>query len=308
MDDRQQQIREGAGLEESRLNTEFIDFLKKYSTHVLVVIAVIAFGFFGWNKYKESRENALTAAFSELDSAASASKPENLLAVAEDHAGKASVAELARLYAADLYLNATRSGLKLGAELDPQTGLPTSDADVLDDATAEQYLTRAAEIYDAVVGRTTGRADQIQFTVGGLFGLAAVAESRGKFDDARSYYERIKSVSSESVAEFGKRAQERIDSLAQLASLPTLYHESDLPKTKAVEAPGNLIPLPGPPPGLDPNAPAGPPSTTLETTPISLPGATPETPAPAQSPAEKPADNPAPAPAPTPPANPPPAR
>ena len=40
MDERQTQIRQGAGLEESRINTEFLDFLNKWSSPVLIVIGL----------------------------------------------------------------------------------------------------------------------------------------------------------------------------------------------------------------------------------------------------------------------------
>ncbi len=300
MDDRQTQIREGAGLEESRLNTEFIDFLKKYSTHALVVIAVIAVGFFGWNKYTEAKENAIASAFSELEAAAEAGKPENLLAVAEDHAGRASIAELGRLYAADLYLNAVRNGLKLGTTFTPEGQLEIQ-SDILDERTTEEYLTKANEIYDAVVNRTSGKADQVQFHVGGLFGLAAVAESRGKFDDAKAQYERVKTVAGEAIPEFAKRAQARIDSLGQLASLPKLYRQQELPQAKPAAAPLNLIPMESPPAGIEPVGPPSVPAPTLVTPPITI---TP-VPDPAQPPAATPpASTP---PATTPPATPPPA-
>jgi hypothetical protein len=42
MDERQTQIRERAGLEEARYNQDFIEFLRRFGTPILMVAAVIA--------------------------------------------------------------------------------------------------------------------------------------------------------------------------------------------------------------------------------------------------------------------------
>ena len=44
MEERQTQIREGAGLEESKLNVEFIDWLQRWSTPILLLVAGAALG------------------------------------------------------------------------------------------------------------------------------------------------------------------------------------------------------------------------------------------------------------------------
>jgi hypothetical protein len=315
MDERQRQIREGAGLEESRLNVEFIDFLKKWSSPALVVVALLALGYFGLQKLKEHRHQSLEAAFAELESAMDSASPTALLAVAENHAGQAAVAEMARLYAADVYLNSARAGLAPGATVDAN-GKPRDPADLLTPEQIEQQLARAAELYQAVVDRTSSMPDQVQHTIGGLYGLAAVAESRQKPDEARSYYQRIVSIAQEAgLPEDVARAQGRIDTLSQLTSLPRLYNSTDL-------AAGKLTPVSGPPGTspfdiapvgpIDVNAqPAGPaPATDAKTpdapatppAPAPTPaGDKPPVPAPAAPPAAEKPGEPAPSPPPTPP-------
>ncbi|MBC7771358.1 MAG: tetratricopeptide repeat protein [Pyrinomonadaceae bacterium] len=314
MDERHQQIRENAGLDESKLNQDFIEFVKKYTTPVVVLVLVVVAGFWGWNKYTASRERAIATAFGELESAQKAGKPENLLAVAEQHAGYPGIAEMARLYAADAYLDCFRSGVKPMSPLDDQ-GRPTFPEDVLDEKGLEDYLSQAHRIYDAVVNRTSSHKDQVQFTVGGLFGLAAVAESRSKSDEAKALYERIKSVAGTTMPEFAEVAEKRLQTMGLLADLPKVYKSEQIPVAKPAEMPaGGLVPLPGPPPGFDvpandgapiPAEPAGPPVAVPPTTPPATPPASPAQPEP--TPEDKPAETPAPATPPA-PASPPPGK
>lgn len=313
MDQRQQQIRENAGLDESKLNQEFIDFIKKYSTHAVVAILVIVASFWAWNKYSASRERAMAAAFAELESAQAAGKPENLLAVADQHVKYPAISEMARLYAADAYLDCFRSGVKPMSPLD-DTGKPKFPEDALDEEGLQKHLGEAKRIYDAVVNRTSAKKDQVQFTVGGLFGLAAVAECGNKPDEAKAYYERIKSVASTVMPEFVDVAEKRMQSLSTLASLPRVYRSEEIPVAKPAEMPaGGLVPLPGPPPGIEgpstdavppaadpagpPAAPAPTPPSTSPTPPVTPPAATPPagTTPPAPKPEEKPKEEPKPA-------------
>src|SRR5437868_5931135 len=97
MEDRQKQIREGAGLEESRLNTEFIDFLKKYSTPILVVIAVAAGGYAGFNYLQKQRDLARDHAFVQFEAALGSHNPKSLTAVADENSSRGAVAPMARL-------------------------------------------------------------------------------------------------------------------------------------------------------------------------------------------------------------------
>ncbi len=41
MDERQEQVQVGAGLQESRLNTDLINWLNKWGSHILSVVALI---------------------------------------------------------------------------------------------------------------------------------------------------------------------------------------------------------------------------------------------------------------------------
>ena len=192
MDERQAQIRERAGLEESRLNLEFIDWLRKWGTPILIAAALLAGAFTVRERYQKSKSAEVDSAFQELEAARAGgnASPDALLAVADDFEGVRAVSILARLEAADAYMDAVRRGTKPGAPVDAQGAL-TSAEDVLNDADRDQFLTKAEALYKQVEGETSSNPSQVPLTLGTLYGQAAVVESRGDYDAARGFYERV---------------------------------------------------------------------------------------------------------------------
>lgn len=239
MDERQQQIRERAGLEESRLNQDFIDWLRKWSPWILGACAVAAVGYAGWNRYQQAQEQRVEAAFQELEAvrASTNPSPESLLEVAEAHTVGA-VPILARLAAADTLLDSVRRGVRAGASVNADGTLANAE-DELKGEEREQLLTRAAEQYQWVVDRTSADSSQAVHTIGALYGLAAVAECRAKFDDAKATYQRIIDVSEK--AGFGPHASVAKDRLAGLDALATL---DPAPPKAQVPAPLDTTPKP----------------------------------------------------------------
>jgi hypothetical protein len=228
MEDRQRQIREGAGLEESRLNTEFIEFLKKFSTPLLLCIAVIAGGYFFYNKYKAQREKAIDDAYAQLDAAAQSRNPASLLRVADEH-NRGAVAPLARLTAADLALEASRTGVPSGTELDKDGKLP-ADVQTL---TAEQRageVKTAEGLYKQVFDELSGQPVHTDLTLIALHGLAACAESRGDLEAAKGFYQQIiDRANAADLGEWAKRAEGLKNTVDTLKDSPRLYSQAELP-------------------------------------------------------------------------------
>lgn len=277
-------IREGAGLEESRLNREFIDLLKKYLTPALMVVALAALGYAGWQRYKQYQAAALDRAWVELSDALETRNPTTLTAVAEEHTGIRGVPELARLTAGDVLLESVYRGVVPGAELDAD-GRAKNPDDVLTPEKREAQLGRAAEQYQRVVDLAAGKTRLQLHAINARFGLAAVAESRGQKDEAKKQYEQI-----EAASELVGMPALRDVAKQRLGSLDTVKGEVKL-LTESQVATKSPLPWPPPQPGQVPAqaAPAAPPVVIPM-----LPPEAPSTPAPAPAPA--PANEPAKAP------------
>lgn len=305
MDERQQRIREGAGLEESRLNQEFIEFLQKWSMPLLVVIAAVAVGYAAWGKFKQARVDKTNAAFHDLEAASATNNPspESLKRVADDYEGVASVSHLARLAAAEQYMRTVRSGVKPGVELMPDGTFAKPD-DALSDQDTAFSLAQAKSLYQKIYDDTAPAPGKELLTISALYGLAAVAEAKKDSTEAQSLYLKLADLADKSAyPAHSSIARTRITQLDQIAKDIPLYDRADLPTMpwELVGPPAPPDPAPQPPAleGQGPPAPTDTPLTTPATTPPQptpdQPTPTPTTPIPAPTPpAVPPADPPPP--------------
>jgi hypothetical protein len=226
MDERQAQIKEGAGLEESRVNQELIDFLQKWSTPVLLVIAVISGGYFLYNQYQVRELRKKDEAFAQLGQIESTASPSpfSLTAIADEFDGVASVSELALLRAAEIHLNAVRSGI------DPTAEDITAEEAQLSDEDIAFHLEQAGTYYQRVADRVAGDTERGLFAVNAAFGLAAVAESAGDFDLARERYGKAESLATQfGYTPLATVASELASTVGEARDV-TLYERSELPR------------------------------------------------------------------------------
>lgn len=280
MDERQQQIRERAGLEESRLNQDFVDFLQKYGTPLLLAVALLAVGYSLWNRYQKGEDTKVAAAFAALEAARAGDNPspDTLISVAEEHAGRGAVPILARREAADIYLDCVARGIKPGSVVNADGTLATEDDAIKTPEEREELLKQAEASYQWIVDNTQADTGKAQHTMAGLYGLAAVAECRSEWDKAKGYYEGVVALAKQKgYGNHESTAQKRIDTLGALATMEPL-------PTKA------QVPAPIPPP-----APPAPEVTMPEMTPVDAPPGLPvPSPTPEQTPAPAPVTPPVP--------------
>lgn len=298
MDERQQQIRERAGLEESRLNVELVEFLRKWSTPILLVIAAAALAFFGWQKLQQAQINKVNRAFAEFEAASEVAQPspDSLKAVAVATRGVKGVPMLARLSAADAYLDAVRKGVVVGAML-KQDGGVEKPQDVLTDEQRAGYLKEAELLYGEVLAEAGTAEPQALYAVGAIFGMAAVSECRGDVDDARRKYESAETQAQ--AAGFGPLAEvarKRIENLPKIEKPVRMYAAAELPKL-----PWEMPPIPMPGAGdqpLQPLPPGAVPAQPESGVGSDAPKPAEEAPKPEGGEPKPPGDQPAPAPAP----------
>jgi len=226
------QIREGAGLEEARYNVEFIEWLRKWSGPLLVVIAVVAGGYALRQNLQGRAKAKIEAAFSEYEAArqGTSPNPDSLVAIADQYSGVGAIAYMARLDAADVYLDCVRRGIKPGASVQPD-GTLASVEDELKESERDGILAKAREHYQWVVDKAGKDPVLAIQAIGGLYGLAAVAESKSDNATAKTYYERI--IAAAEAAKFPRHvtvAKQRIASLETLATLDPIPLRSSVPK------------------------------------------------------------------------------
>ncbi len=235
MDDRQTKIREGAGLEDSRINQEFLDFLNKWSSPVLLTLAVGALVWAGL-QWLERKENArIDQAFSELEAATAGGNPSptSLTTIADDYVGVRSVPELAKLTATDLYLRAFTVGIEPGAQFDTITRQVTNPEDILTPDRRTMYLDLAEKTAKEVLAMSEGKPGKSIFAMQALTRLAAVEEGKRNFDAAAGFYARLKSLAEQekypTVVSFADARTANLDSLKLVGELPTNEQVPPLP-------------------------------------------------------------------------------
>ena len=246
MDERQQQIKAGAGLEESRINQDLIDFLQKWGSWILMALAVAALIYAGMGWLERQREAKVNEAFAALEGARAGANPspDALRRVADEYEGIKSVAELARLESADVILDAVRVGVRPGAQINADGSLE-SDTELLTDDDRSRYLDQAESLYAAVLDATREKPGKKQIAISAMFGLAAVYETKGEVDRARTQLESVATMG-ESIAlpAIARMARDRIELLTSEAAapLPTRDQLPELPTPPEPEAPAGVDP------------------------------------------------------------------
>ncbi|MFO0782265.1 MAG: hypothetical protein U0636_01090 [Phycisphaerales bacterium] len=232
-----------ADLTESRVNDDFVYWLKTYGSNVLLVALLIAaavMGYFWWQQRKEQQRDD---AWAELTSA---SLPTALMEVAQKHQGKDAVAEFAQLQAADRYVGAVISGVRFDRDA------TASDAAVTPELRAE-WLREADRLYENVAASTAKGANMGAkgFYLTALFGRAAVAEDRHDVKAAEGFLKQIQdAVKDTDYAPLGDVAAKRI------ASLQSMTKDIVFPSRPEMPAAGTAVPTSGG--GLPPSLSARP--------------------------------------------------
>jgi len=181
MDDRQQHIEVGGGLQDERINQDFKDCLEKYTLPILAVLLVVVGLYSGSKWYGTIKEQRIDDAFVALEAARGTlgsdglylGSPDNLLDVAKQYSGRGSASTLAMLDAADIYLGAVRRGIAPGANL-----ADVQPDELLDDERSEELLTKADELYKKVIDRTRHSQAKSVLYQRALLGAASVAMTR----------------------------------------------------------------------------------------------------------------------------------
>ena len=199
MDDRTSQIREGAGLDESRINQDFIDLMRKWSSPALFVIAGIVLAYWGYGQLQKRANAKVNRAFEEVanavDYTVASPSPVTLRAIRDQYGSIRGIAPMSALREADVYLNAAVRGVAPGAEPEmDENNVSTgvyAEEDLLSDEDRAKMLDDAERLYREVAGMTKEGEDWAIHHLGAQFGLAAVAESKGDAEGAKRFVDAL---------------------------------------------------------------------------------------------------------------------
>ena len=188
-DVRLEEVRQ-SDLTESRVNEDFVEWLKTKGMNYLLVVLAALVGFLWWVRFQEGRDQKRDDAWVQYANATNATAGPELL---EQVAATPAVAEvdgiaaLARINAAERYLQAVLAGrqLRSGAAAEAADAEPAP----LDEATRGTYLDRADALYAAVVSADDGSDGMTIHAWTALNGRASVAEARADGEAAAGLYE-----------------------------------------------------------------------------------------------------------------------
>jgi hypothetical protein len=213
-------------LSESRLNDDFVFWLKTKGMNWLLVVLVALCGYSLLNYYWQRKDAARDNAWAQYTAARTSNLPESFASVATDHKGTDSVALLAWLAAGDAHLSDLQVGvtapdvatnpdgtINLPVPLTAETKKATQDA-------ADGFYVKVLE----AIGSSKTEIAKKPMAIAALFGRAAVSESRGQFDVAKGFLTEIETLAQDQFPAFAREAKSRsasIDALSKIAALPS---------------------------------------------------------------------------------------
>ncbi len=236
MDDRQQNIEVGAGLQESRINQELLDWLNKWGSWILTGVLIVVLAYLGYIKYQEYQANQRDTAFAAYMTARGIispagvlnGSPDNLLTLADEKTGIGAVSNLARLDAAEIYLGWARLGLATGAISD--ANLQPAPADILSAEQEADLFTRAYDLFKRVAADTSANDAQSLLHLKAQWGMAASSVSLDEFDRAAQEYESARAFAETlGMPDLVASAERSISKIENWKTPLAVYPESELP-------------------------------------------------------------------------------
>lgn len=266
----------------------FGDFWNKYGNAVLFFVMLAALAFAGYRFFNYRYTEAHETAWADL---AGSTSPQAYTEVAADH-DNTTVQALAYLRGGDLLLaQALSPDEPAQPEPAPTPEGQTPEGQPAPNPTPEpaKPIDRAATLNDAAAmyAQALGAAkDKPLIALNARLGAAAVAESQGKFDEAKAHYEAVAQEAGEKFPVLAAQAKTRLGLLDTLKTPVAFAPDPPAPATPAgasSSAPGStgsLLQIPG----LSPSDLSLPSTTTPPPTNAAPPAA--PAPAPAPPPAQ----------------------
>ncbi len=205
---------------ESRINEDFLEWLKSTGLTLLVIVMVLLVGYMLYVRWDSSRIEHRNNAWIEYASSETAGLPSGFLAVADQYGDVDSVALLARIQAGRAWLEAVQAGRPLDAAAGSVATLSEDDRDV--------YLTRADEAFRTVLSKDDKSRGMALLMISALNGRAAVAEARGEIEEAKRFYGEAAARAGDDYPHLRDQAERRAETAAAVVEAPDLPAQEDI--------------------------------------------------------------------------------
>lgn len=220
---------------ESRINEDFVEWLKTSGLTWLVLIMVVLVGYVLLVRWRESRQTHQSSAWVELTQAGETRLPSGYLNVADEYPNVDSVALLARIEAGRRWLEAVQANRPLDAE--------PGSSETLSEADREHYLSQADAAFAAVLARDDRSWQRALPMIRAWNGRGAVAEARGNLQEASELYLKAADRAEEHFPELAAQSRYRADSATAVAEprqLPTTEQMTALQREEPQRKPAAI--------------------------------------------------------------------
>lgn len=186
----------------------FGEWWQKYGNITLIVVMAIVLAVAGWRFISFRSAQAHENAWTDL---AFATSPETFRAVAQSHDNPA-VKTLAYLHGGDLLLGQAITGETPALPTSPQDDTDASPGAPAAPLDRDALLSGARTLYEQALQS----APHVVYRINAHLGLASVAETQSRWDDARQHYEQAIEAAGAGFATLAEQARIRLDMLSNL--------------------------------------------------------------------------------------------
>ncbi len=219
MDDRLKEVHQ-TEITESRINEDFVDWLKTKGPQYLLFALVGVCIYIGVVRWKQYRANYLNNAWTEF---VECRLPGSFEDVAQRYADVPWLTQQALRAAADAWLLAVQSGKVLGSDAIGTAAPALTEQQRLD------YLDKAAALYHALANGDDGSLAMTLYAVSAMQGLAVVAESKGQIDEASRWYDMAAGRAQDFYPDLARRVRDRASTVGDYTEPVTLPTQAELP-------------------------------------------------------------------------------
>jgi len=219
-------------LTESRINEDFLTWLKASGPTYLLIVLVCLCAYVLWVRWKEHKQTYVATAWAEYNQS---DLPSSLIDVAAKYPDVGALPSVARLDAAERWMRAVQLNQSLAGAEGEET-IPLTDEE------RTQYLDGADRVYAEVIAADDGAPGRTLVVVNALFGRAAVAEAKNDVEAARRSYEQAAARAEATFPSLAAQARRRMESIETAIAAVTLPAESpDSTPTDPAALPKPLI-------------------------------------------------------------------